>query len=1312
MKELLKRTKYIFVCVLAISMLGCDADDFNLPRVTAGFTFTVVENSGVVTFINTSEEAQNFTWDFGNGNTSTEINPTNVYEAGTFTVSLTATNGAGGSDTFEDEITIDIMMSTFDSGLLVNGDFENGDAPWIGNALNIQTEGGNSFNFANVETAGNPFDVNLSQVVEITQGTNYILTFDASSDQARTMLAGIGLNEDPFTNTAPEINLTTETQTFTLQLAASDFGGANSRVLFDMGAAVGTVVLDNVSLVVGGDGSDSGTGGGGDTPTEAAPTPPTRDAADVISLFSNAYANITVDTFFAGFSAGAGQTEEQVAGDDVLRYADLDFAGVETINTAVDLTSMTNFSIDVWTATEFDFIAGIVDFAGDGFDGGNDTRGDARETLQAGQWTTIDVTIADLQAAGLTATPADFSQLILDVVDVVGTVYIDNIYFYNDTGTGGGGDTPTEAAPTPPTRDAADVISLFSNAYSNITVDTFFAGFSAGAGQTEEQVAGDDVLRYADLDFAGVETINTAVDLTSMTNFSIDVWTATEFDFITGIVDFAGDGFDGGNDTRGDARETLQAGQWTTIDVTIADLQAAGLTATPADFSQLILDVVDVVGTVYIDNIYFYNDGSTGGGGDTPTEAAPTPPTRDAADVISLFSNAYANITVDTFFAGFSAGAGQTEEQVAGDDVLRYADLDFAGVETISTAVDLTMMTNFSIDVWTATGFDFISGIVDFGGDGFGGANPDTRGDVRETLQAGQWTTIDVTIADLQAAGLTATPADFSQLILDVVDVVGTVYIDNIYFYNDGSAGGGGTTPSMPAPTPPMRDAADVISLFSNAYANITVDTFFAGFSAGAGQTNEQVAGDDVLRYADLDFAGVETISTAVDLTSMTNFSIDVWTATGFDFISGIVDFGGDGFGGANPDTRGDVRETLQAGQWTTIDVTIADLQAAGLTATPADFSQLILDVVDVVGTVYIDNIYFYNDGSAGGGGTTPSMPAPTPPMRDAADVISLFSNAYANITVDTFFAGFSAGAGQTNEQVAGDDVLRYADLDFAGVETISTAVDLTSMTNFSIDVWTATGFDFISGIVDFGGDGFGGANPDTRGDVRETLQAGQWTTIDVTIADLQAAGLTATPADFSQLILDVVDVVGTVYVDNIYFYNNGGSGGGGVTALSALPADFENGEEFSAVFEPANVNGSITANVVSGGINTSANVYTFNKPAGGEFFGGMENVFATPLDLTTTRTFRVQVYSTKPNVVVRFELQTRPNGPNFSIDQTVTNANEWVELTFDFNAITSGDPGFNPSIYNAIVIIPDFDPGNDPTTTSETYYIDNIILE
>ncbi len=265
MEQLFKKTKLLSLLILAISFQGCEDDDEVLPQVIADFTYTLNEDSGTIRFINTSEGASSYKWDFDNGETSSEINPVRTFENGTYTVVLEASNVAGAAATFTDEITVQVDNQTpepgFDAGLLTNGDFETGDDPWIGGGRNIVTEGGNSFNSVDVTVAGNPFDVNLSQMVELTQGTNYILTFDASASVARTILAGIGLNEAPFTSTAPSVNLTTDTQTFTLQLAANDFGGANSRVLFDMGAEVGTVVIDNVSLVEGGDGSDTNGGG-------------------------------------------------------------------------------------------------------------------------------------------------------------------------------------------------------------------------------------------------------------------------------------------------------------------------------------------------------------------------------------------------------------------------------------------------------------------------------------------------------------------------------------------------------------------------------------------------------------------------------------------------------------------------------------------------------------------------------------------------------------------------------------------------------------------------------------------------------------------------------------------------------------------------------------------------------------------------------------------------------------------------------------------------------------------------------------------
>jgi len=143
--------------------------------------------------------------------------------------------------------------SSFDSGLLTNGDFEAATLGWGGNAANVTNEllgvDGTRANFANVASAGRPFDVNLGQVVEIDQDKSYTLTFDAKSNRNRTMIAGIGLNQSPWTNDSETVNLTPNWQTFEIVVPATSFGNPNSRVFFDMGADTGQIIIDNVSLV-------------------------------------------------------------------------------------------------------------------------------------------------------------------------------------------------------------------------------------------------------------------------------------------------------------------------------------------------------------------------------------------------------------------------------------------------------------------------------------------------------------------------------------------------------------------------------------------------------------------------------------------------------------------------------------------------------------------------------------------------------------------------------------------------------------------------------------------------------------------------------------------------------------------------------------------------------------------------------------------------------------------------------------------------------------------------------------------------------
>jgi len=110
MKQLLKNAKRASMLIFVISFLGCTDVENIFPNITSGFTYTINEDTGTVTFINISEEARTYAWNFGDGTSSTEINPIKTYAAsGTYTVALIASNGAGASNTVEDEITILIV---------------------------------------------------------------------------------------------------------------------------------------------------------------------------------------------------------------------------------------------------------------------------------------------------------------------------------------------------------------------------------------------------------------------------------------------------------------------------------------------------------------------------------------------------------------------------------------------------------------------------------------------------------------------------------------------------------------------------------------------------------------------------------------------------------------------------------------------------------------------------------------------------------------------------------------------------------------------------------------------------------------------------------------------------------------------------------------------------------------------------------------------------------------------------------------------------------------------------------------------------
>ena len=180
------------------------------------------------------------------------------------------------------------------------------------------------------------------------------------------------------------------------------------------------------------------------------------------------------------------------------------------------------------------------------------------------------------------------------------TVYVDNIYFYR----AGSPSEPTVPAPTPAVP-SGDVISLFSNAYSNVPVGTWSADWDV-ADVADVQISGDDVKLYTNLVFAGIEFLSPDIDATSMTHFHMDIWTpdptAAPATFKIKLVnDVFGTLTEDELSYTASSSPALMTGQWVSFDIPIDDfMNMLGRDK----LGQLILS--GDLSTIYVDNIYFH----------------------------------------------------------------------------------------------------------------------------------------------------------------------------------------------------------------------------------------------------------------------------------------------------------------------------------------------------------------------------------------------------------------------------------------------------------------------------------------------------------------------------------------------------------------------------------------------------------------------------------------------------------------------------------------------------------------------------------
>jgi hypothetical protein len=230
-------------------------------------------------------------------------------------------------------------------------------------------------------------------------------------------------------------------------------------------------------------------------------------------------------------------------------------------------------------------------------------------------------------------------------------------------------------------------------------------------------------------------------------------------------------------------------------------------------------------------------------------------------------------------------------------------------------------------------------------------------------------------------------------------------------------------------------------------------------------------------------------LTTDVDLTSTQTMAIDVKSATAITFLVKVNDGTGGEAAAAVTHNGDDTWQTLSFTFNTALDLKAA--MANGIYngfvvhAYWAPSATVFGDVTADERTFYIDNISGpastdtcsngVQDGDETGtdcGGSCPNacpipptVAAPTPPARAAADVVSIYSDAYAAIPAINLDAGWCDSNAVTATTAGGNAILAYNDRACQGIDFDANQQDISGLTHIHVDFFIQVGTDLVGKV-------------------------------------------------------------------------------------------------------------------------------------------------------------------------------------------------------------------------------------------------------
>ncbi len=307
------------------------------------------------------------------------------------------------------------------------------------------------------------------------------------------------------------------------------------------------------------------------SPTEA-PSAPSLDAADVMSVFSDSYTDVAGTDFNPNWGQSTQVSTVDLGGNSVLKYAGLNYQGT-AFASPLNVSEYTSIHIDYWTSDSTTLNFFLIS-SGEGKE-----KAKALDVSSLGEWKSVDIALTDFSDV------VDLADVIQFKVDGNGTVFFDNIYFHGETPVA----SSPAAGPEAPTAAAEDVLSIFSDSYTDVEGTNFNPDWGQSTQVTTEVLADNSVLKYTNLNYQGTEF--TVQDVSAYNTIHLDYWSADQT-----TVDF----FLISNEPTTEVKKTIAItpGEWNSIDIPLSEFS-------PVELNKVFQFKIVGAGTIFFDNFYF-----------------------------------------------------------------------------------------------------------------------------------------------------------------------------------------------------------------------------------------------------------------------------------------------------------------------------------------------------------------------------------------------------------------------------------------------------------------------------------------------------------------------------------------------------------------------------------------------------------------------------------------------------------------------------------------------------------------------------------